>query len=237
MTCCSKINANSSKPPSPLLQHLHGHTVSCCVTMDWLLQFLIFWFLTFMLLIFHLRVTLGSSQVKEVLSLLKRQKVEDVRVEEKMSQVKLDNYKFICGGVSHLVLLSAVFFLRDAISTAGLFNCGFFCLLLGAYFHNVLVGNCIISVTPKRMKQSCYMVHLMTLSLSVFASLGATDVISLCSMQPFVAATRFSLLGFLDKSVTIPFRLQQTLACIWLLLEMKRGRHLIPSLSVRYRLP
>ena len=125
-------------------------------------------------------VTLGSSQVTEVLWLLRRQKVEDVRVEEKMSQVKLDNYKSICGGVSHLVLLSAVFFLRDAIWTAGLFNCGVFFVLLLAYFHNVLVGNDIISVTPKRMKQSCYMVHLMTLLLSVFASLGATYVISLC---------------------------------------------------------
>ena len=91
-----------------------------------------------MLLIFHLR----------------RQKVEDARVEEKMSQVKLDNYKSICGGVSRLVLLSAVFFLRDAIWTAGLFNFGFFFVLLLAYFHKVLVGNGIISVTPKRMKQS-----------------------------------------------------------------------------------
>ena len=180
MTCCSKIKANGSKPPSPLLQRLHGHTVNCYVAMDGLLQFLMFWFLTFMLLIFHLRVTFGSSQVTEVLSLLRRQKVEDARVEEKMSQVKLDNYKSICGGVSHLVLLSAVFFLRDAIWTAGLFNCGVFFVLLLAYFHNVLVGNDIISVTPKRMTQSCYMVHLMTLLLSVFASLGATYVISLC---------------------------------------------------------
>ena len=162
-----------------------------------------------MLLIFHLRVTLGSSQVTEVFSLLRRQKVEDARVEEKMSQVKQDNYKSICGGVSHLVLLSAVFFLRAAIWTAGFFNCGFFfVLLLLAYFHDVLGGNGIISVTPKRMKQFCYMVHLMTLLLSVFASLGATYVISLCYTEPTKVKewTLTSLVTVCSHIVWLPFR-------------------------------
>lgn len=116
--------------------------------------------------------------------------------------------------MAHVVLPTALISLHDALSTPKLSTIGTFLALLAAYLHNLAVAAEIVTVTPWRLKIACYLVHTCTLCLAIFTNLSSTDLISFCANKPFLATTRLALLGFVDKSVTIPFNVLGWIAAI-----------------------
>lgn len=171
---------------------------------------LVFGCLALVLLLFHVRLTLRNLPTWSAFpAFLQRlrcgQGRRELRVAQKMKEVQITNYKSICKGMAHVVLPTALISLHDALSTPNLATLGTCLALLAAYLHNLAVAAEIVSVTPWRMKIACYLVHTCTLCLAIFTNLSSTDLISFCANKPFLATTRLALLGFVDKSVTIPF--------------------------------
>ena len=151
----------------------------------------------------------GLSRAKEIIAsqlMLKGTVKKDHRVEEEMCKLQLRNYKVICKGVTHALLPVAFYFLRAAILMPDLATVGICGLLLFTYTHHLLIGNEIIQLTPTRMKMICYVVHVQGVFFAIVMS-TVKDLVFFSSMQPFLATGRIALLGFVDKSVTIPFHI------------------------------
>ena len=129
------------------------------------------------------------------------------QLESSHQEIQMVNYKLICKGMAHCILPTTIFALQEAMSMPQVSTVGVFLAVLCAYSHNLAVGTEMVDVTQKRMKVACYFIHIWTLLLSFFTSLGSTDVMSFCYNKPVTSTTRLILLGFLDKSVTIPFNL------------------------------
>lgn len=174
--------------------------------MGWIASGVFCW-VALLVLFFHVRIAHDSfSKVMDFCgSWWRTPDRKDVRVEERLRKIQLKNYKLICKGMCHFILPSVLCALREVVLMPGLSNVGTCCAVLVAYFHNLFVGADMVTVTPRRMKIACYILHVFTLLLAVCTSLDSTDLMAFSYNKSYMATTRLILLGFVDKSVTIPF--------------------------------
>ena len=167
-----------------------------------------------LLLMFHVRLTVGPEKTlnfatfKQVITQLtigQFSENKDGRVEEEIYKLQQRNYVLITTGVTHLVLPFLLYFLRAALQNPQLSS-----ILMSMMWFFVWISHWVISkdqieLTPARMKGFCYSMHIFVLFFQILAATASTDVISFAAIQPFLATARIAQLGFMDKSVKIPF--------------------------------
>eukprot|EP00438_Fugacium_kawagutii_P017045 Skav204914 [mRNA] locus=scaffold1506:38662:40158:- [translate_table: standard] len=111
----------------------------------------------------------------------------------------------IAQSVVHLVLPLFLHSLHKAFLTPTFLSALQVCVWLFCYLSHWVVGKEKIELTPGRIKAFCYSIHLFVLSIVMLTPFVAPDLLTFASSQPFLATSRMCLLGFVDRSVTIPF--------------------------------
>lgn len=177
-----------------------------------------FWIVTLLVLLFHVRMTFGAltwdfATVKHVISTqltmgaFLKQEIgdKDRRVEEEIFKLRRQNYAVISKSVAHVALPLFLTFVRVALLEPNLISGAQCAAGLFFYLMHCVVGKELIQLTPERMKSFCYSIHICSLVFMILNATYATDLVSFAAMQPFLATGRIAQLGFLDKSVKIPF--------------------------------
>lgn len=173
---------------------------------------MLMWAFCLAAVLFHLSISVESlgdfRQIKELGSqlLLKANTQKDQRVEEEFMKLQMQNYKLICGGMVHILFPLLLYGFHAAITMPSFFTVGQFCIWLVTYTHHLTTAKEIVLLTRERLKVSCYVIHISVLLLMLIAT-AAPDLMRFCSMQPFLATARVLLLGFVDRSVSIPFHI------------------------------
>ena len=167
-----------------------------------------------LLLMFHVRLTVGAEKMlnfatlKKVITQLtigQFSEKDDSRVEKEICKLQQRNYVLISRGVTHWVLPFLLYFLHAALQNPQLSS---MCMSMMWFFLWILhwvINKEQIELTPGRMKIFCYSIHIFCLIFQILAATASPDVISFAAIQPFLATVRIGQLGFMDKSVKIPF--------------------------------